>query len=109
MKLKLYEGRDAQENGTFYTPKKTFGRIEVTYKMTRMLLWSTRWEYRNSWAPSQILMPTCAIHKKLATLQLQCVNYPIFVNTYMQRILSKLEIVQMWNQTVDVSIKAIFT
>ena len=47
-------------------------------KVSWMLLWSTRWEQLNSWAPPQILMPKCVNHIRLATLHLECVNCLIF-------------------------------
>ena len=45
-----------------------------------------RREQLNSWAAPQILVPKCATHNKLATLQLEYIKYPIFLTTYMQRI-----------------------
>ena len=58
--------------------------IKLTWKMSGMLVLSTRWEQLDNWVSPQILMPKCANHNKLATLYLEYVT--IFLTTYMQRI-----------------------
>ena len=75
--------------------------------MSGMLVWSTRWEQLNNWAPPQILMLECANHNKLATLHLEFVNNSLFLTTYMQRIYLKIENVQMIDWMVHMSTKAI--
>ena len=61
----MIEGRDAQENAMIYL-KKMLWTIKITWNMSEMLVWSTRWEQLNSWEPPQILMPKCAKLDRLA-------------------------------------------
>ena len=49
----------------------------------RMLVWTTRWELLNSWAPPT-LVPKGANHNRLATFHLEYVNCLIFLATYVK-------------------------
>ena len=60
-----------------WCPKKTLDQTYFTWKMSKILVWSIRWEQLDSWAPPQILVQKWAAHNKLPTLHLEYVNYPI--------------------------------
>ena len=54
-----------------------------TWRMSRLFVWSTRWEQLHSWAHSPILMPKCANRDGLPTLNLKYVNNPMFLMAFM--------------------------
>ena len=52
-------------------PQEDLWPVKLTWNMSGMLVWSTRWEQPNSWAPPTILMLECANQYRLATLHLE--------------------------------------
>ena len=57
MGIGIWLHRDAQENAMFELPEKDVWPINFAWKMSRMLVQSTRWEQTRILARSQILMP----------------------------------------------------
>lgn len=66
-------------------------------------------EQLDSWAPPQILKWICANHYGLPPLNLEYVHRPIFLTIYVQIFLKKAESVQKFNESIDGSMKSIFT
>ena len=74
----------------FYSPppqnKKAYlWLVEYIWEICEMYLWCTRWDQLNSWVPPHVLIPKCANHNELATLQLEFITYSMFLIVYMQR------------------------
>ena len=103
-----YSKKGMHKTMSYFISQKDLSPINFTWKMSRMLVWSTRWEWLNSWAPPQILMSQCANHNKVATLHLEYVIYPIFLPIRMQRIPQKLKIFRILDWTIPCEHKGHF-